>query len=105
MRAGLLKEILVFESPTKQETDSGFVRSGYAEIFRCRARRVKQHAVLDDEESAREVFMGQTAVFQTRKYPQITYDCRVRWGGALWLIKMIEPESNELTLTLRKIDE
>lgn len=103
MRAGLLKETLIIEALTAEETPSGFIRKEYKEVFRCRAQRKKQSIVQGDE-NAKEVFLGQMAIFLTRKYPQITYDCHVKWGGCTWEVKMIEPAGNELTLTLKKID-
>lgn len=39
-----------------------------------------------------------------RKYPQINYNCRVKWAECTWEIKMIEPHDNELTLTLKKLN-
>ena len=49
--------------------------------------------------------MGQMVTFVTRKYPKITYNCRVRWMDCLWEIKLIEPMKDEITLTLKKIDQ
>lgn len=104
IRAGSLKETLIFEKPTEKETPWGNVSKEYNEIFRCRAQRKKQSIITGDE-NAKEVFLGQMAVFLTRKYPQISYDCHVKWAGCTWEIKMLEPYGNELTLTLKKINE
>lgn len=103
MRAGLLKYTLVFEEPVKEKTETGFIRKDYREVFRCRAYRKKQ-TLLSVDESAYEQFIGQTTVMQVRKYPQIKYGCRVKYADSVWEIKMIEPDGNELTLTLKKID-
>ncbi len=104
IRAGSLKDTLIFEALTKEETPWGDARKEYNEVFRCRAQRKKQ-SVLQGEDNAKEVFIGQMVVFLTRKYPQITYDCHVKWAECTWEIKMIEPRDNELTLTLKKINE
>ncbi len=103
MRAGLMRDVLVFESPVEETTPSGFVRKEYKEVFRCRAYRKKQSIVSGDER-AKEEFLGQMAVFQVRAYPKIDYQCRVRWANCVWEIKMIEQRPGELTLTLKKID-
>lgn len=103
MRAGLLKEILVFEAPIGKKTQTGFVSKEYEEVFRCKAQRKKQ-SIIVGEENAKEIFIGQMAMFLVRRYPQINYSCRVRWAGCVWDIKMIEPNGKEFTLTLKKID-
>ena len=104
MRAGLMTDMLSFESPSVQQNQTGEMEKTWTECFRCRAYR-KKHAALSGDEQAREEFLSQTVVFQTWRYPKITYDCRVRWSDSLWEIRLIEPRGNELTLTLRRIDE
>lgn len=103
MRAGSLKETLIFEAPEEKETTWGNTSKEYNEVFRCRAYRKKQSIIAGDE-NAKEVFLGQMVIFLTRKYPQITYNCRVIWAQSTWEIKMIEPHDNELTLTLKKLN-
>ena len=103
MKAGTLKEILVFEAKNLQPTASGAVGKDYKEFFRCRAAKKNQSLVSGDE-VAKEQFLGQMAVMVVRKYPQIDYGCRVRWAGFAWEMRLIEPKGNELTLTLKKID-
>lgn len=104
MRAGLMRDILVFQKKETVQTASGSMKDTYSEVFRCRAWRRKQSIVSGDEQ-AKEIFLGQMAVLRVRKYPEITYQCRVEWADCLWEIKMIEPDGNELTLTLKKIDK
>lgn len=103
IRAGSLKETLIFEALTKEKTPSGAISKEYKEVFRCRAYRKRQSIVVGDE-NAMEQFIGQMTVMQVRKYPQIDYSCRVKWAGCTWEIKMIEPRDNELTLTLKKLN-
>lgn len=103
IRAGSLKETLIFEALTKEKTPSGAISKEYKEVFRCRAYRKKQSIVTGDE-NAKELFIGQMAVMLVRKYPQINYNCRVKWAECTWEIKMIEPHDNELTLTLKKLN-
>lgn len=103
IRAGSLKEILIFEALTKEKTPSGAISKEYKEVFRCRAYRKKQSIITGDE-NAKEQFIGQMTVMLVRKYPQINYNCRVKWAECTWEIKMIEPRDNELTLTLKKLN-
>ena len=49
MRAGLLKETLIFEALTKEKTPSGAISKEYKEVFRCRAYRKKQSIITGDE--------------------------------------------------------
>ena len=104
MKAGLMRDVLVFEKAVEEQTPSGFLHKSYAEVLRCRAWKRRQSA-LQGEEQAKELFVGQTAKFTVRNYPEIDYGCRVRWAGLLWEIRLIETYKGELTLTLRRIDE
>lgn len=83
--------------------EMGSVEKSYREVFRCRASRKKQ-TLFSKEDTAYEQFVNQTIVMQTRKYPQIKYGCRVEYAGCTWEIKMLEPNGNELTITMRKVD-
>lgn len=103
MRAGLLKYTLVFKEPVETVSEMGSVEKSYREVFRCRASRKKQ-TLLSKEDTAYEQFVNQTIVMQTRKYPQIKYGCRVEYAGCTWEIKMLEPNGNELTIAMRKVD-
>lgn len=103
IRAGQLRDMLVFECPIREETQWGSETKEYYEVFRCRAQR-KQQSLLRGDVSAKELFTEQMVAFRTRNYPKITYDCRVKWAGCVWSVNMIEPFGNELTLTLKKID-
>lgn len=99
-----MKDILIILAPVSTVSASGHKKETFSEVFRCRAYRKKQSMVAGDER-AREVFLGQMVVFQTRRYKVITYQCRVKWAECLWEISMIEPRENEMTLTLKKIDQ
>lgn len=104
MRAGQLKECLVFESATVATDCTGAEVKTWTECFRCRAYRKKQQAMQGDEQ-AMEVFLGQTVVMLTWNYPEVDYAWRVRWAGWLWQIRLIERTGAEMTITLRRIDE
>lgn len=104
MKAGILRDILVFESATKSRNDTGEIVKEWRPVFRCRAYRKRQSSI-SGEEQAREEFLGMSVQFIARKYPQISYGQRVRWAGLLWEIRMIEPDIDKLTLTLKRLDE
>lgn len=104
MRAGLLRYTLVFEEPIEIRSDFGSISKEYKEVFRCRAIRKKQTLLSKEEENAYEQFVYQTVIMQVRRYHKIKYGLRVRYADCYWDIKMIEPNGNELTLTLKKID-
>ena len=103
MRAGSLKEVLRFEELTKVKTPTGAISKEYKEVFKCKAHRKKQSILIGDE-NAKEEFIGQMVVMVVRKYPNINYNCRVKWAFATWEIKMIEPDGGTLTLTLKKVN-
>lgn len=103
MRAGSLKEVLRFEELTKVKTPTGAISKEYKEVFKCKAYRKKQSILIGDE-NAKEEFIGQMVVMVVRKYPNINYNCRVKWAFATWEIKMIEPDGGTLTLTLKKVN-
>lgn len=107
MRAGLLREILVFKSPVETQDSTGGFIIDYIESFKCRAYRRKMALIADkDGVSAMEQFIGHTLVFQVRNYPVIKENQHVVYNGNEYLLKMINPQmsDNTLLLTLEKID-
>lgn len=107
MRAGMLRELLVFKSPVETQGLTGAVKREYKETFRCRACRKKMSLIADrDGVSAMEQFVGHTLVFQVRNYPVIQENQHVLYNGNEYLLKMINPQmgDNTLLLTLEKID-
>lgn len=107
MRAGLLREILVFKSPVETKSPTGAVKKDYQEVYRCRACRRKMALIADkDGVSAMEQFIGHTLVFQVRNCPVIKENQHVVYNGNEYLLKMVNPQlsDNTLLLTLEKID-
>lgn len=107
MRAGLLRELLVFKSPVETQGRTGAVRKEYKEVFQCRACRKKISLIADrDGVSAMEQFIGHTLVFQARNYPAIKENLHVVYNGNEYNLKMISHQisDNSLLLTLEKID-
>ena len=106
MRAGLLREILVFKELREHQSETGFVVKEYEEVFRCKGYRRKMSLVVDkDGISAMEQFIGRTIVFQIRAYPIIKDSQRVVYMNNIYEIKMIDPQmDNTLILTLGRVD-
>ena len=106
MRAGLLREILVFKELREYQSETGFVVKEYEEVFRCKGYRRKMSLVVDkDGISAMEQFIGRTIVFQVRAYPIIKDSQRVVYMNNIYEIKMIDPQrDNTLILTLGRVD-
>ena len=106
MRAGLLREILVFKELRAHQSETGFVVKEYEEVFRCKGYRRKMSLVVDkDGISAMEQFIGRTIVFQVRAYPIIKDSQRVVYMNNIYEIKMIDPQrDNTLILTLGRVD-
>lgn len=106
MRAGLLREILVFKELREHQSETGFVVKEYEEVFRCKGYRRKMSLVVDEDGiSAMEQFIGRTIVFQVRAYPIIKDSQRVVYMNNIYEIKMIDPQrDNTLILTLGRVD-
>ncbi len=107
MKAGLLRETLVFKSPVETQSPTGAVKKDYEEVFQCKACRKKMSLIADkDGVSALEQFIGHTLVFQVRNYPTIKEGQHVVYNGNEYNLKMINPQirDNSLLLTLEKID-
>ena len=106
MRAGLLREILVFKELREHQSETGFVVKEYEEVFRCKGYRRKMSLVVDkDGISAMDQFIRRTTVFQVRAYPIIKDSQRVVYMNNIYEIKMIDPQrDNTLILTLGRVD-
>lgn len=107
MRAGLLREILVFEEPEEEKTPSGFVKKNWKPVFTCKAYKKKQAAVKSDDINAMEEFIENTVTFQTYRYPRITESQRIRWSGKLYRITLVDPQvsDNSYLITCTKIND
>lgn len=106
MRAGLLREILVFKELVAAQSASGSIEQKYEPILTCRASRRKMSAIADrDGVNAMEQFIGKIIVFQTRNYPQIKENSRVCYRGLEYTVKMVDLQrDNTLVITLEKLN-
>lgn len=103
MRAGLLREILVFEEATGIRTPAGSFEKEWKPVFTCKAYKKKQTVQRGDETNAYEDFIENTVIFQTYQYPVIKDTMRVRWNNNLYRIALIDPQPDRSYLiTCRK---
>lgn len=107
MRAGLLRETLIFKGLVSEQSPSGAIRKEYQPILTCKASRRKMSAVVDQSGvNAMEQFIGSIVVFQTRYYPTIKENQRVSWQGRDYEIKLLDyrKEDNSYLITLEKLN-
>lgn len=104
MRAGLLKEILVFEEPTEIKTPAGSIEKEWSPVFSCKAYKKKLTASGGEEMNAYEDFIEKTVIFQTYQYPIIKDTMRIRWSGNLYRIVLLDPQRQDRSylITCRK---
>ena len=105
MRAGLLREILVFSEQVSTTSATGAVKKTYQEILTCKAKKVNLNSSGDGVE-AKEEFIGNVAIFQFRYNPAIKELQRVSWMGNKFTVKLLDPQpDNTYLATLIKINE
>lgn len=108
MRAGLLREILVFKDPLPVTSPSGAVKKVYKKVYSCKAYRKKLSSVRDaDGLNAMEEFIGNTLVFQLRYHPVINENQRVLYQGNDYSITLLDRQIHDNTylITLTKINK
>lgn len=105
MRAGLLRETLIFKELKEVRSSSGFVKEEYVPILTCKTYKKKLSSVIGDGVNAMEKFIGNTIVFQVRYYPVIKEDQRVEYQGKNYSITLLDRQrDNTYLITLTKID-
>lgn len=106
MRAGLLREKVIFEDLDEFKTPSGFIRKEYKAALITKAYR-KKLSVVPGDMQAFEEFTGNTVILQVRKNPRINDRQRVIYNGKPYKIKLIEPQlaDNTYLVTCTKMDE
>jgi SPP1 family predicted phage head-tail adaptor len=106
MRAGLLREKLIFQSKTQTQSGSGALVVSWADSLTARAW--KKTAASGTEFSTKELFIAQRLTFQLRYNSKITSDMRVLYNGILYKIVGIpdkQIQDNTLILVITKIDQ
>ncbi len=84
MRAGLLREFLIFQTQAKEQSDSGAIKIVWKDSFTCRAWKKRNST--GEEFSTKELFVSERLTFQTRYDVRITSDLRVRYNGVYYKI-------------------
>lgn len=91
MRAGLLKDIVVFKAPRKVRSRTGGVNIVYDDVLRCRGHKRKFSNVTDkDRVDAYEEFNGHFGIIQVRYHPKIKEDQIVEFRGTLYKIILLD---------------
>lgn len=105
MRAGLLRDTLVFKELKAVQSASGAIKKEYVPVLTCKAYRRKQSTSAEGV-NAMEQYTGHIIVFQTRCYPWINENQRVEYQKNEYTITMIDKQmDNTYLLTLTKIDK
>lgn len=99
MRAGLLRDIVVFKEPRRVRTETGGVRTEYVEVLRCRAWKRKFSNVTDkDKIEAHKVFYGHFGVFQVRYHPKIREDMILEYRGVEYKVILLDRQADNTYL-------
>lgn len=105
MRAGLLRETLIFKELKEISSPSGFVKKEYVPILTCKAYKKKLSSVIGDGVNAMEQFIGNTIVFQIRYNPTIKENQKVEYQGKDYSITLLDrQQDNTYLITLAKTD-
>jgi SPP1 family predicted phage head-tail adaptor len=107
MRAGLLRDVVVFKEPRQVRTDTGGVRPEYVEVLRCRAYKRRFSNVTDkDKIEAHKEFYGHFGVFQVRYHPRIREDQILEYRGVKYKIILLDLQyDNTYLVNVNKMNE
>ena len=108
MRAGAMRETLVFSEHTETQTSSGAVVKSWVEKYTCRAMIKRSSPVFDkDGVEAKEEYTGINLYFIVRMTSSIHEKMRIAYGGYQYDIVLIEPIYADKTLLIqtRRVNE
>lgn len=106
MRAGLLTETIYIHRLEKTTTDSGAEKRAYIETHKIKAYRKKLSASVGNGMNADEEFIGNTLVFQTRRYSFLNEDMHIKYGNHFYKIILIDKQiDNSYLITCSKVNE
>lgn len=107
MRAGLLRDVVVFKEPRQARTDTGGVQTEYVEVLRCRAYKRRFSNVTDkDKIEAHKEFYGHFGVFQVRYHPRIREDQILEYRGVEYKIILLDLQyDNTYLVNVKKMNE
>lgn len=108
MRAGSMRERLIFYALNEVQTSSGAVKKTWVPVYNCRGFYKRSSPVYDkDGVEAKELYRGETIFMIVRETSQINANYRVGYKGFMYEIILIAPihSDNTMELQLRKINE
>lgn len=106
MRAALLREIIDIYKMQKTKSASGAEKKEWIKTHSIKASRKKLSASVGDGISANEEFIGNTLVFQVRKYHFLEEDMRVKYKKYFYKIILLDLQGdNTYFMTCSKINE
>lgn len=107
MRSALLKETIHILQLQKMTSETGAEKREYVETHKIKAYRKKLSASVGTGVNASEEFIGNTLVFQVRKYSFLNEDIRIKYGSNIYkIIPPFDPQSdNTYLITCSKVNE
>ena len=105
MKAGILRETLIFKELKKETTDTGFIKSSFVQVFTQKA--YKKKITQDDTEDAKEIFNRSTIQFLLRYNSKVNDKMRVEFENNDYNITAIDRnrEDNSMIITIKKIND
>ena len=108
MRAGAMRENLVFMQYAETQSLSGAVIKSWVDRYTCRASIKRSTPVFDkDGVEAKEEYSGINLYFIVRMTPVINEKMRIKYDGYQYEILLIEPNYADKTYLLqtRRVNE
>lgn len=107
MRSGLLsRETIGICELQKSTSASGAETREYVETHKIKAYRKKLSASVGDGINASEEFIGNTLVFQVRKYSFLNENVRIKYRSNFYKIILLDLQSdNTYLITCSKVNE
>lgn len=107
MRAGLLRDVVIFKEARDVRTDTGAVRKEWVEVLRTRGYKRKFSNVTDkDKVEAHEEFYGHFGVIQVRYHPRIKETQRIEFRGVDYKIILLDLQpDNTYLVNVNKLNK
>ena len=108
MRAGAMRETLIFSQHTQTQSTTGSVIKSWIDVYSCRGMIKKSSPVFDkDGVEAKEEYQGINLIFIVRMANVINDNLRIKYNGYKYEILLIEPNYSDKTLLIqaRRINE